>query len=740
MNLLISRTAVLSVCLCFLTATAGFSQVVSTPGIAPIDYERARLEHVATAVRITDEIDVDGRLDESAWKLAVPATDFTQRFPTSGAPATQRTEVRFLYDDENIYVGAYLFDSDPAGIVSNDLEEDFNFRSSDLITIAMDSLHDRRSGFMFSTNPAGAKYDAQMTNNALSVDWDGVWDVKTTINGEGWIAEFVIPFRTMRFSQATTQVWGLNMNRKVLRLNEDADWSPLPVRYNISRVSEYGTLVGLEGIHQGRNLKVTPYVTAGVTQVRPAGNPFGDFASDENFDGGADLKYSLTPSLTLDGTYRTDFAQVEVDQQQVNLTRFSLFFPEKRDFFLENAGTFSFGVGNNLVPFFSRRIGLSSAGSPIPIIGGARVTGKAGRYDMGFLTMKTERVGQPGEPGHTPSNNYAVGRIKRNIRTSSWVGALVTHRNSTVSGDYNRVFGLDARLLLLANRLGIDTNILKSKTAGKSGQNLARQFEVAWRDNELVAVAAYNAIQPQFNPEVGFVRRGNNTQYTGEITWNPRLESSDLIRNLVFGTQTAYNENATTKKIETRTSGVDLGVRFENNATIDFNATEIFDRLTTAFKIRSDISIPAGDYSYLGYTLGATSNPGRTFSGGGGVDWGEFWNGDRTSLRGNFSWKPSPHFKVDANYSRNDVTLPNGQFTTDLVGTRFLYAFNPRTFLNAFIQYNADTRQVSSNIRFNIIHHPLSDLFIVYNDLRDTHNGQVLQRALTFKLTNLFNF
>jgi hypothetical protein len=457
-------------------------------------------------------------------------------------------------------------------------------------------------------------------------------------------------------------------------------------------------------------------------------------------DGGFDLKYSLTPSLTFDGTYRTDFAQIEVDQQQVNLTRFSLFFPEKRDFFLENAGTFSFGAGNNLVPFFSRRIGLSNSGTPIPIVGGARVTGQAGRYDIGFLSMKTRRAGNPGDTDHSPANNYLVGRLKRNLFSNSWVGAIATSRNSTIDGDYNRVAGIDTRIQLLTNRLVFDAFVLGSRTAGKSGQNLARQLEAAWRGDEWVLASGFNEIQPNFTPEMGFIRRGNNKQYTGEVTWNPRLEGSDLVRNLVFGTNVAYYENATIKQVETRTRNFDTGVRFENNATIDFSAIHTFDRLLTPFDIRRDIAIPAGDYTFLSYSASATSNPGRTVSGSGGVEWGDFWNGDRTSYRMSASWKPNPHVKIDGSYSRNDVRLPNGSFTTDLVGARFLYAFNPRAFFNAFLQYNADTGQVSSNLRFNIIHHPLSDLFVVYNDLRDTRNGQVLQRALTLKLTNLFNF
>ncbi len=615
------------------------------------------------------------------------------------------------------------------------MAKDFQTLRSDSIAITIDSTHEQRSNFYFRTNPAGAKADAQGIDARMNYDWDAVWDVKTSINNEGWIAEFVIPFKTLRFSKTSGQVWGINMSRKLLRLNAEMDWAPIPIRYNISRTSTYGTLLGLENISQGRNLKVTPFVTAGVTQVRPPGNPSGNFENDQSFDGGVDMKYSITPSLTLDGTYRTDFAQIEVDQQQVNLTRFNLFFPEKRDFFLENSGTFTFGSGNNnLVPFFSRRIGLSSAGTPIPIIGGARISGQIGHYDLGFIGMKTERAGT------TSSNNYAVGRFKRNLFRNSWLGALVTSRDSGVDGDNNRVFGADAHFQVF-DRLWLDSHILRSKTPRLLGKDQARQFEAAWRGNELTVAAGYNEIQTNFNPEVGFIRRGNNTRYNGEFSWNPVLESSDVIRNLAFGSKTEYFEGGGTGKIETRTEAVNLGIEFQNNSTVDFVMTNTFDRLQDPFSIRRDlgIAIPRGDYGYLGYAASATSNPGRRISGNGGVEWGEFWNGRRTSLHGGLYMRPDYHLNISFDHRRDHVELPNGHFTTDLLGMRISYAFNPRLFLNAYFQYNSATHQVSSNIRFNIIHHPLSDLFLVYNELRDS-TGRIQQRAVVLKLTNLFDF
>jgi hypothetical protein len=445
--------------------------------------------------------------------------------------------------------------------------------------------------------------------------------------------------------------------------------------------------------------------------------------------------------MTLDATYRTDFAQVEVDQQQVNLTRFNLFFPEKRDFFLENSGIFAFGAGNrsfgntssNLVPFFSRRIGLSAAGTPIPIVGGARVSGNARGNDMGMLVMTTE------ESGSTRSNTYVVGRYKRNLLRTSWIGALVTDRESGVANDYNRVYGPDVHFQFF-QRLDLDAYVLRSDTPGRSGRNTARNLLAAWRDDEFTVSAEHNAVQPNFNPEVGFVRRADMTQYSGDVSWNPQLRQSETIRNLRFSTSVDYFNNSTTGEIETRTQEAIAGIQFENNGSLTFTANQTFDRLVRPFAIRSNVSIPAGDYQYRRYTASINSGNNRKFGVSGNTSWGEFWDGRNRSMTGGLDYSPNYRFNINLNYSRNHVTLPFGEFTTQLVGARMLYGFSPRAFFNAFIQYNTDSHQVSSNLRFNFTHHPLSDIYVVYNDRRESTGGELIERALIVKVTNLFNF
>ena len=411
--------------------------VVWSAGAAPawaqaveINHDAIRSMRIVSAVRINEDITLDGRLDEAVWMQAPAADDFLQKLPRNGAPATEKTVARFAYDDDNLYIGVVCVEAEPDKILIKDLKEDFDFMSTDLVQIFIDSLHDRRTGFTFVVNAAGARRDSQVSiSGGANQDWDGVWDAKVSHGDGAWFIEFVIPFKTLRFSQAASQEWGVNISRRILHLNEESNWAPVPTRFSGNQADMAGTLSGFEDLRPGRNLKVKPFLIGGGTQSR---GTVGAMSTARDFDGGLDLKYSLTPSMTLDATYRTDFAQVEVDQQQVNLTRFNLFFPEKRDFFLENSGTFSFGGGGrgfnnnsaNLVPFFSRRIGLSAAGTPIPIIGGARVSGNASGNDVGVLAMKTEALGS------TPSNVYFAGRYKRNLLRTSWIGAIVTDRES----------------------------------------------------------------------------------------------------------------------------------------------------------------------------------------------------------------------------------------------------------------------------------------------------------------------
>jgi hypothetical protein len=345
--------------------------------------------------------------------------------------------------------------------------------------------------------------------------------------------------------------------------------------------------------------------------------------------------------------------------------------------------------------------------------------------------MKTEEIGA------TPSNNYAAGRVKRNFLSNSWIGGLVTNRDSSIDGDYNRVYGSDAHFQFF-QKLDFDSYILGSDTPGRDGKNQARRFQTGWVDDELSISAQYNAVQANFNPEVGFIRRPNNTQYAGEFFWRPLLRESDLIRNLTFGSTVEYFEGGA-GKVETRTQDLTLGIQFESNANANFIVNQTFDRLTTATRIQR-ILISAGDYGYIDYTANFTSNSTKKISGNGSINWGEFWNGRRRSTTAGLVFKPNYHLSVSLNHTRNVVKLAAGESTTDLVGSRLIYGFTPRSFFNAFIQYNGDTHEISTNMRFNITYRPLSDLYLVYNDRRNTQLDLPVERAFIVKLTNLFTF
>ena len=678
---------------------------------------------------------VDGRLTEAAWATAEPAGDFIQFEPHNGQPAIERTEVRILYDDDTVYLGVVCHDSDMKRIRISSLEEDFDQRNTDVFGFVLDTLHDRQTAFGFFVNPAGARRDTQSARDGDvgNVDWDGVWDVATTMGEHAWFAEFAIPFRTLRFRNSASQEWGFNAVRRVPRINEDSTWSPLPVRVrSIVRVSLAGTLTGLDGIRPSRNLKVKPFAIGSIGALGP-GNPFrGDR------DAGLDVKYGLTRSVTLDASYRTDFSQVEVDQQQVNLTRFNLLFPEKREFFLENRGVFSVaetpGVTGNVIPFFTRRIGLSEGGTPIPIVGGARMSGRAGDYDVGLLAMKADTSGA------VPSNDFLIGRVRRNLPGASTIGAIVTSRDSSVSGDFNRLYGVDS-LLRLADRLEVASYLMATDTPGRRGNNLARLLGAAWRGDRLTLVGQYEQVQPGFTPEAGFVRRTAMTHYNGDVAWRPRSRRSSRLRNYIVQAGADYYQNPN-GDVETRVQTVGTGFLLQSGAQLVVEAEQTFDRLVAPFPIpvRRSVVVPVGDYAYRRYSAAYNSDQTRKVSVALSGSAGEFWNGTRQALGGTIELRPSYRMTVTASLSHDVGALPSGEFRSTLAGIRAVYGFTTRAFLTSFLQYNAAAREFSGNTRFNLIHRPLSDLYVVYNERRNVASGTRIDRAVIVKFTNLFDF
>jgi hypothetical protein len=704
------------------------------------DQPKANRSLVVRAVRTSEAIEIDGYLNEATWETAEPATDFIQKLPDAGELASEQTEVRLLYDDENLYVGVYCFDSaGSAGIVVNDISKDFFTLDSDGFQIVLDTFDDNRNGFLFGTNPKAGRFDMQIAadGNGGNSSWDGIWYVETQITDRGWQVEMAIPFKTLRFRRDSELAWGVNFERRVRRKFEDSYWSPLPPPYRLGRVSLAGALEGIEGVQHGRNLWIKPYATAPITRLE------GD---DVDFkpDAGLDLKYGLSSQLTLDLTLNTDFSQVEADEEQVNLTRFSLYFPEKRDFFLENASIFDWGRRKRgpqqrpeLLPFFSRRIGLAEDEDEnnvvVPILGGGRMTGRAGPYSVGLLSLQTMEY-----LGAAPSTNFTVARVRRDILRQSDIGGIFVNKDGMGDGNQNRTYGADANFNFF-KYLDLTTYFLRTETPGISDRDQAADFEFAWVDGFFELQAGHLRIGENFNPEVGFAPRTGIHKSSGEFGITPRPGNAiPWIREFNPSIQAEYisdEENVLeTRKVESRFS-----VTFSDSSRLSFGREDNFERLDEPFEIREGQFIDVGDYPFHEYQVFFRSDRSRAVSVEARASTGGFYDGDRDSLRFGLALHPSYKLSSEVSLSRNQIDLVSGAFDTNLISTKVGYSFSNRVFLNALIQYNSVDNDVISNIRFHFLHHPLSDFYLVYNERRAS-SGDVLDRALIAKLTYLFAF
>ena len=711
-----------------------------------------------TARRITVPIRLDGVLDEDAWQEMVSTDHFIQSEPYEGEPATEQTGVMVLYDSDNLYIGVYCHDSDSKGIMVNSLKEDFDPNDADYLQVVLDTYRDRRSGFLFTTNPRGAKRDAQFSDEGrnTNTDWDTVWDVRAQVNGDGWTAEMVIPFKSLGFDEKRPeQVWGINFARKIRRKNEIVFWSPVPRRYDITRVSLAGNLNGLEGIERGRNLRVKPFVIS----------DFKKFArNDFDFDGtgGVDSKYNITPSLTLDTTFNTDFSQVEVDEQQINLTRFPIIFPEKREFFLENAGIFQFGDipaergpdrSKETQLFFSRRIGLFPAdhprqGEPIDIWGGARLSGNIGKYRIGIMDLQTKAVEDDPSTAaddSLPSNNFGVVRVKRNILASSDIGAIVVNRQASQSGNYNRAYGVDANFRFLQN-LTLNGYLARTQTPGRSGKDRTEKIGGNWRDNIFRMQVIYSNKQENFNPEVGFkgvpAGRDSARDLRTTLEVHTRPPRNGWIREVNPHHRFFFILDPKGQTVYKEGHYAPAEVYFHNGSRIEISYNPRFERLSVPFPVPSspNVSIAIGDYEYAYWELELESDPSQGLFGTLNLQNGSYYTGHRRTWNLSGTYRPSYRWSAQAALVDSSTSLPQISYSTRVFRTRIDYSFNSRMILNALIQYNSSRKQVTSNIRFDFIHRPLSDLFLVYNEARDVSGAHRNDRAFTIKYTHLFAF
>ena len=724
------------------------------PPVAPETITRdASGRATIRAVRLTGSWRLDGALDEAIYAEVLSVGDFIQQLPDEGAPATERTEAWVFYDARNVYISARLWDSAPESEwVANEMQRDsFQLVQNDFFSVVLDTFYDRRNAVAFMVNAIGGFADFQVADEGnANMDWNPIWDVRTGRFDGGWSLEMQIPFKSLRFRAGTSQVWGLQLGRRIRRKTESTFVTPVPITAvpGEMRVSAGSTLVGVEVPGGNRTFEIKPYAIGSLATDLNA-VPLVSNAEDGDF--GVDVKYGVTENLTADFTYNTDFAQVEVDDQQVNLTRFSLFFPEKREFFLEGRGIFDFGraagggggggfSGGGAVPtiFFSRQIGLNR-GQAVPILGGGRITGKVGAFSVGALNIQTDDA----EGATAVATNFTVVRVKRDLLRRSRVGMIFTERSASTVGDgSNEAYGLDAAFSFYDN-VNFNGYYARTRSPGLVGDDTSYQVAFNYTGDLYAVKVDHLLVGDNFNPEIGFLRRDDFRRTFVQGDYSPRPRSIQAVRQFAWSGSLDYilsGEN----DIETRVAELRFNTELENSDRIGIDLRRNYELLVQPFQIASDVAIPVGGYGFqdvsVSYSLGAQ----RKVSGNVSFQRGEFFNGHITVVgfrRGRI--EVSPQLSIVPSVSINRIDLPEGRFTTTLVTNRVTYTLTPRMFFSGLVQYNSASDSLSTNLRLRWEYQPGSEIFVVYNDQRDTtlRGAPVLEnRAFVVKFTRLFRF
>ncbi|MBI2186868.1 MAG: carbohydrate binding family 9 domain-containing protein [Acidobacteria bacterium] len=718
------------------------------PPVAPATVSRdERGRATVRAVRLTQPLRLDGRLDEEVYASVPPIDGFIQQIPVEGVPATEPTEIWIFFDEDTLYFSARCSDSRPDRIAANELRRDNSniFFVNDNISVALDTFYDQRNALFFQTNAIGAIRDQAVADGRFNVNWNAVWDVRTARDDRGYTVEMAIPFKSLRYRAPGPQVWGINVRRQVKSKNETSMLTRVPASYGgdgVAQMAVAATLVGVEIPAQSMNLEFKPYAASSLTTDRTARVPF---ENDPHASAGLDVKYGLTRSLTADLTVNTDFAQVEEDQQQVNLTRFNLFFPEKRDFFLEGQGIFDFGgitgqraQGVNPIIFFSRRIGLN-AGQAVPVIGGGRVTGKAGRYDVGALTITTDDKPSAGAVETT----FSALRVRRNILRRSSVGMIATGRWPAASGgDENAAAGVDADLRFFDN---VQANLYWARTSSpaRPGDDASYRTRFAYTGDRYGFEADRLVVESNFNPEVGFVRRTDFARNALMARFSPRLRRGRAVRMLTWQANLEYLTDAAATTLEDRVVTGQFGVEFDTSDEVTALFTRQYERLPFDFTIAPGVVVPAGGHSYetsqVTYRLGQQ----RRISGDLSASHGTFYEGTRTAIGYTGRLGLSAHLTLEPILTLNWVTLPYGDFTAHLSGVRVSLTPSARLGFSALSQYNPGLHSLTQSVRMRWEYVPGSELFVVYSDGRDTSVAGfpgLQNRSFAVKMTRLLRF
>jgi hypothetical protein len=714
--------------------------------VAPAVVARNERGVTVRAARITTPMTIDGRLDEAVYSQLQPITEFVQQEPRYGAEVTESTTAWVFFDDDSFYVACRCKMADLGQIVANDMRRDSsNLRQNDNFGVFLDTFKDLRNGYLFYVSPVGGMFDGatanERTNNA---DWNTIWQAKVARSAEGWTAEIAIPFKSLRYQPGREQEWGINLRRTIRGKNEYAYVAPIRPEWGVGgffRASAAATLVGLEVPTAGKNLEFKPYAASRLTTdtlVKPA------VRNEVDNDVGLDVKYGVTKSLTADFTYNTDFAQVEVDEAQVNLTRFNLQFPEKRDFFLEGQGIFNFGStqgqggGDSPTLFYSRRIGLQGS-TAIPINLGGRLAGRVGPYSIGVLNIGTDETTLP----RVAATNFTVLRVRRDVLQRSSIGAMFTNRSvSTVSRGSNQVYGVDANFVL-SQETSLSGYLARSQTGALTDDALSYRANFNYAADRYGAQFDRTVVGDNFNPEVGFLRRTQFRSNYGSLRFSPRPKKNTTIRQYVYETSIDYitnNDNALESRGVTAAARVDL----QNSDTIGVTYLRDFESLEQPFSPGPGIVVPRGSYSFQ-HVRGQWS-PGQQhrLSGTVAVDVGEFYDGTRQTASINARLGITNQFGVEPNISLNWLERLGARSTVRVAGARATYTMTPRMFVAVLVQHSSTSKSLATNLRFRWEYQPGSEMFVVYSDAHDT-SGLTSQfglqnRGLVLKINKLFRF
>ena len=700
---------------------------------------------------VTSEIVIDGSLDEAPWRQAPKIGDLIQRIPEAGAEPTEKTEVTLLYDKDNLYIGVMCYDSEPQRVLASEMARDASLRADDRLEIVLDTFRDHSNAFYFSTNPAGALVDGLVfANGETNNDWDAIWIVRTEQTDDGWSAEFAIPFKTLNFPAGET-VWGFNISRTIQRKLEENRWTWARFQTQFFQISEAGEITNLEGLEQGTGLDVRPFV-AGHWLHRGADGD-GTAAGKP----GLDLFYNITPSLKLSVTANTDFGETEVDARQSNLTRFSIFFPEKRSFFLQDAGVFNFATtgidppggipatGAEVFPFFSRKIGLLG-GQEVPINYGAKLTGKVGRTEIGMLDVRTREV------SNVNAKNLFVGRIKQNFLEQSYVGAIFTEGNPA-SPLSSSTIGVDMRLAT-SNFLGSGRNMvfnaygLRSNNQGISENNSSFGFGAQYPNDKFDAQIQWREIQANFDPAVGFVQRSDVRMLRVAGSFNPRPKQSTGIQQMqhdVFYTRFTRLDNGLVETSNLYVTLVDWHLNSGDSLHSLFDANVTYERLFEPFEISPGVVLPAGEYRFTPWRIFFTSAQKRRIQGSIGFNFGNFWSGTAKVIQTGLSYKFPPYFSISLNTNQTFASLPQGSFIARIYSSRVDYAASPFLSVSSLIQFDnlSGNLGLQSRVRWTI--EPGNDVFFIFGQgwVQDLERGYGFRRqdsrlAMKFQYTIRF--